>query len=93
MPVVDSIADLNERLAAHDTTDDRRRIGNRTCTVGTDFAFEQPLLHRLPDEPFETGITVTPRVEPLDSWLRLHGRRAQSAGTARTYVSTTVVPG
>lgn len=63
MPVVDSIEQLNELLAAADAKDDHRRIGNRLTTVGTDFAAERPLLAPLPTEPFPTWLTLTPRVD------------------------------
>jgi transposase len=63
MPVVDSIAELNELLAAADAKDDHRRIGNRLTTVGQDFEVEQPLLRPLPAEPFPTWLTLTPRVD------------------------------
>jgi transposase len=63
MPKVASLAELNERLAAYDAADDHRRVGHRTQTVGTDFGFEQPLLRPLPAERFETGLTLTPRVD------------------------------
>jgi transposase len=63
MPQVKTLAELNARLAEYDAADDHRRIGHRTSTVGQDFAFEQPLLRPLPGERFETGLTLTPRVD------------------------------
>ena len=63
MPAVDSIEELNALLEAADDADDRRRIGNRTMTVGHDWAFERGLLRPLPDEPFDTALTLTPRVD------------------------------
>lgn len=63
MPVVDSIEELNELLEACDDADDARRIGNRTNSVGTDWAFEKTLLRPLPAEPFDTALTLTPRVD------------------------------
>ena len=63
MPVVDSIEELNELLEAWDDADDARRIGNRTHNVGTDWAFEKTLLRPLPAEPFDTALTLTPRVD------------------------------
>jgi transposase len=63
MPVVDSIEELNELLEAWDDADDRRRIGNRTHSVGQDWAFERELLRPLPAEPFDTALTLTPRVD------------------------------
>jgi hypothetical protein len=42
-----------------DTVDEARRIGSRAHTVGELFAIEQPL----PDEPFETDLWLSPRVD------------------------------
>jgi transposase len=55
IPVVASVAELNQRLAAADDTDDARRIGHRTSTVGEDFALERPHLLPLPAEPFDAA--------------------------------------
>jgi len=63
MPQVASIAELNDLLAAADARDDHRRLEGRTVTVATDFALEAPLLRPLPGEAFETGVTLTPRVD------------------------------
>lgn len=63
MPKVDSIAALNALLARADAKDEHRRIGQRPSTVGQDFTVEAPLLGALPAEPFETGLTLTPRVD------------------------------
>ena len=63
MPVVDSIEELNQLLQAWDDADDRRRIGNRTNSVGADWAFERTLLRPPPAEPFDTALTLTPRVD------------------------------
>lgn len=63
MPQVATLAELNERLAAYDAADDDRRVGHRAGSVGTDFAVEAPLLRPLPAEGFETGLTLTPRVD------------------------------
>lgn len=63
MPKVASIAELNDLLAAADAKDDHRRLEGRTVTVATDFALEQRLLRPLPGEAFETGVTLTPRVD------------------------------
>jgi len=63
MPVVDSIEELNELLEKWDDADDRRRIGNRSMSVGHDWAFELGLLRPLPGEAFETALTLTPRVD------------------------------
>lgn len=63
VPKVDSLVGLNERLAAYDESDNARRITNRAATVGQDFAAEQTLLRPLPAEPFEPGLTLSPRVD------------------------------
>ncbi|MFI7523375.1 IS21 family transposase [Micromonospora globbae] len=63
MPVVDSLAELNERIEAADRADDNRRIAARVRTVGQDFAVEAPLLASLPSDGFEPGLWLTPRVD------------------------------
>jgi hypothetical protein len=63
MPVVGSIAELNELLAAADAKDEHRRIGNRAQTVGHDAQLERASLRPLPAEPFPTWLTLTPRVD------------------------------
>ena len=63
VPEVDSLAELNARIAAAEQAEDGRRIGTRIRTIGQDFAAEAPLLIPLPDEPFETGLLLTPRVD------------------------------
>ena len=63
VPEVDSLAELNARIAAAGQAEDARRIGARIRTIGQDFAAEAPRLVPLPDEPFETGLLLTPRVD------------------------------
>ena len=63
VPKVESMAELNELLKAYDLADDTRRIGNRTLSVGEHFTFERDLLRPLPNEAFETGLLLTPRVD------------------------------
>jgi len=63
MPVVDSIEELNALLEAADDVDDARRVGNRANSVGHDWAFEKTLLAPLPSEPFDTALSLTPRVD------------------------------
>ena len=63
VPAVSSLAELNARLEVYDAADDRRRISTRTMSVGHDFAFESRLLAPLPAEPFDTTLTLTPRVD------------------------------
>lgn len=63
MPVVASLAELNEQVIGWDEADDRRRIENRIRTVGQDFETERPLLASLPFERFDPGLSLTPRVD------------------------------
>jgi transposase len=63
IPEVGSLAELNEMIDGWDTADEARRIGSRPRTIGEYFAVEKPLLKPLPDEPFETGLLLTPRVD------------------------------
>ncbi|MGH3849582.1 MAG: IS21 family transposase, partial [Pseudonocardiaceae bacterium] len=63
MPVVDTLAELNERIQGWDEADDRRRIAERIRTVGQDFELERPLLAALPLDRFDPGLTLTPRVD------------------------------
>jgi hypothetical protein len=63
MPAVESIDELNALLEQWDDADDRRRIGSRAMSVGTDWAFERALLRPLPAEPFDTALTLTPRAD------------------------------
>src|SRR5260370_31940815 len=63
MPVVDSIEELNALLGAADDADDARRVSNRATSVGHDWAFEKTLLRPLSAEPFDTALTMAPRVD------------------------------
>lgn len=63
MPQVDSIDELNALLAAADDADDARRIANRSTSVGQDFAVESMVLAPLPTEPFDTALSLNPRVD------------------------------
>jgi hypothetical protein len=63
VPKVATLGELNRYLAECDRKDDVRRIGHRLTTVGMDFAAEAPLLRPLPAEPFEVGLSLTPRVD------------------------------
>lgn len=80
MPAVASLVELNDRLAGYDAKDDARRIAFRSQPVGLDFALEAPLLRPLPGEAFETGLTLTPRV---DRHARITVRQAQYSVPAR----------
>lgn len=63
MPVVDCLDELNDKIRAWDAADDGRRINDRIRTVGADFAVEEPLLAPLPNEGFDPGLSLTPRVD------------------------------
>lgn len=63
VPEVSSPAELNEMVEQWDLHEGRRRIGSRPRTIDEYFAVEQPLLMPLPQEPFESGRVVTPRVD------------------------------
>ena len=63
VPVVETMAELNQLLAGYDLADEARRIWNRTISIGQHFALGAFLLRPLPVEVFETGPTLTPRVD------------------------------
>jgi transposase len=63
VPQAATLAELNARLDAWDVEDEQRRISDRTRTVGEFFAIERPLLAPLPQDAFETGRLLTPRVD------------------------------
>jgi hypothetical protein len=63
VPCVDTVAELNELVAAGDAADDRRWIAGRSLSVGEHFALEVNALAPLPVEPFDTTLLVTPRVD------------------------------
>lgn len=56
MPVVDSLAELNDRVRWWDLDDENRRIDSHLRTVAQDFALEQPLLAPITRERFEPGL-------------------------------------
>jgi hypothetical protein len=62
VPAVDTLAELNARLAAADAADDTRHVDGRSQTVGEAFAAEAPLLVALPAERFDTALSLTARV-------------------------------
>lgn len=62
MPVVDSLAELNQKVRQWDLDDEDRRIGDRIRTVAQDFALERELLAPTTAERFEPGLSLTPRV-------------------------------
>ncbi|OHV61346.1 IS21 family transposase [Pseudofrankia sp. BMG5.36] len=63
VPEVDTLAELNGRIEQADLADDGRRIEGRLVTVGQAFAAEVGLLRALPEEAFEPGLLLTPRVD------------------------------
>ncbi|MFJ3882926.1 IS21 family transposase [Streptomyces sp. NPDC090077] len=63
VPQADSLEELNTWLLGFERKEDARRIGLRIRTIGQDFTHEAGLLMPLPDEGFETGLTLTPRVD------------------------------
>jgi transposase len=63
VPEVETLEELNGLITLAEAQEDERRIGSRIHTIGQDFAAEAPLLRPLPDEPFETGLLLTPRVD------------------------------
>jgi hypothetical protein len=63
VPDVPSIGALNAMIDQWDAGDEARRVGGRARTVGDFLAVERPLLRPLPEEPFETGLWLTPRVD------------------------------
>ena len=63
MPVVDSLAELNEKIRAWDEADDNRRIADRIRSVGQDYLLERAELGALPVDRFEPGLSLTPRVD------------------------------
>ena len=62
MPRTGSLAALNERFRVWDEADDARRVNERIHTVAQDFAIEQPLLAPVPQERFDPGLVLYPRV-------------------------------
>ncbi|MET3902544.1 IS21 family transposase [Paenarthrobacter sp. 4246] len=63
VPVVKTLAELNDKLRVWDEEEDARRISQRLRTIGQDFAVEQPLLSPVPSETFDPGLVLTPRVD------------------------------
>jgi len=63
VPVVGSLAELNEMLAEADVRDARRHIEYRADTVADGFAAEQRFLRPLPAEEFACGTVLWPRAD------------------------------
>jgi hypothetical protein len=62
VPEVETLAELNERLAVIDEAEDARHIHGSPVSVGFKFAAEREHLVPLPGEEFDCGITLTPMV-------------------------------
>lgn len=95
VPEFDSIAELNEFMAACDARDDARRIEGRAATVGVMAAEELPTLRPLPVQgPFDAATVLQVRVDAkarvcvrqayYSVPARFAGRRAQVRLGART---------
>jgi len=80
VPKVATMSELNELLIGYDLADEARRIGNRTMSIAAQFALEAGLLRPLPGEVFETGLTLTPRV---DRYARVSVRQCHYSVPAR----------
>ncbi|WP_053714225.1 Mu transposase domain-containing protein [Streptomyces sp. XY413] len=61
-PQVESLAELNERLAAIDVAEDARHIHGRPTSIGFDFEAERERLRPLPADDYDCGIDLTPVV-------------------------------
>jgi Mu transposase, C-terminal domain len=80
MPVVASLAALNEVMAAADAAEDGRRIGTRRETVGAAALREQVLLRPLPATSFDSSLTLSCRV---DAKARVCVRQSYYSAPAR----------
>jgi transposase len=63
VPVIGSLAELNDLMAAADAEDDGRVITGRPVTVGAAFAAEAGHLLALPHERFDPAVLLTARVD------------------------------
>lgn len=61
-PEVETLAELNERLAAIDAAEDARHIHGRPTSIRFDFEQERGLLAPLPADGYGTGLDLTPTV-------------------------------
>lgn len=61
-PEIESLAELNERLAAIDVAEDARHVHGRPTSIGFDFEQERSLLRPLPADGYDCGIDLTPVV-------------------------------
>lgn len=63
VPRVNSMAELNELLAAGAAKDDERHVAKRRITVAEHFAFEADTLRALPAEAFDVSVVAGHRVD------------------------------
>ncbi len=63
VPKVNSMAELNELLAAGAARDDQRFVARRRITVAEHFALEADTLRPLPAEPFDVSVVAAHRVD------------------------------
>ncbi|MFI9076798.1 IS21 family transposase [Streptomyces sioyaensis] len=61
-PQVESLAELNERLAAIDMAEDARHVHGRPTSIGFDFEAERACLGPLPADGYDCGLDLTPTV-------------------------------
>ncbi|RBM11096.1 IS21 family transposase [Streptomyces sp. PT12] len=63
VPDVASLEELNARIEKIDAEEDERVLRGKLTTIGFNFTIEAEELAPLPDEDFECGITMTPKVD------------------------------
>ena len=63
MPDVETLAELNDLVAAGDQRDDLRHVSGRHLSVAEHFVTERPLLGALPAEHFEAVLALNCRVD------------------------------
>jgi transposase len=91
VPTVGSLAELNELIALADTADDGRWVTGRRMPVRDAFEIEQPLLGRLPVEPFDCArilvcrVDTKARVSVRQSYYSVPARLARGQVTVRLH--------
>ncbi|MDQ2853114.1 MAG: IS21 family transposase, partial [Actinomycetota bacterium] len=63
MPDVASLDELNEQIRGWELADEDRTISGHVHTISHDLAVERPLLRPLPQEGFDPGLVLHPRVD------------------------------
>ncbi len=63
MPEVNSLDELNEQIRGWEVADENRTISDHLHTISHDLAAERPLLRPLPQEGFDPGLVLHPRVD------------------------------